>query len=82
MPGSPQRNATPPVPQLTELGERLGKDTDREYLDSLLERLSARENGDGQEAFKSARHIVQTVWSMQHLDKLSDKLSENFSKPS
>ena len=24
-----------------------------------------------QEALKSARHILQTVWSMQHMDKIS-----------
>ena len=29
------------------------------------------------EALKSARHILQTVWSMQHMDKLTkDKLTK------
>ncbi len=70
----------PQIPQLTDLGERLAQDKDRKYLESLLERLAEQPNGapnvafgadKRQEAVKSARHILQTVWSMQHMDKIS-----------
>ena len=78
----------PQIPQLTDLGERLARDNDRTYLESLLERLSEQtsstaDNALGntlqgkrvahtrQEAIKSARHILQTVWSMQHMETLT-----------
>ncbi len=70
----------PQIPQLTDLGERLAQDKERKYLASLLEGLVETPNATPnvafgadkrQEALKSARHILQTVWSMQHMDKIS-----------
>ena len=94
----------PQIPQLTDLGERLAKDKERTYLESLLEGLSEKAdertnektnettnssevhaplplaNKPGsdtrEEAIKSARHILQTVWSMQHIDKLQPPTSK------
>ncbi len=75
-----------PIPQLTDLGERLAQDKDRKHLESLLERLPDPTNSTTEparslpneqgadsrrEAVKSARHILQTVWSMQHMEKLT-----------
>ncbi len=74
------------IPQLTELGGKLAQDSNRQVLEELLAQLPHEKNktatgidpiaNSKEKVIKSARHILEIVWSMQNMQHLHKNQSK------